>query len=139
MAESISYYVESPATLQSCCAAKYDFIQSNIMHGYRYVSVIRDDLTFEVLNLFPDYTYPGKIVRVDIVVDGAATEDKVCTVEIELHTTGGVFEGANYAFFRLISEIGTYKDVYLNPLNPPNNSILAGTFTLSKFAKAGLW
>ena len=69
------------------------------MHGHRYVSKIREDLTFNVLNLFPDYTYPGKIVRVDISVTGAANEDKVCRVEIELHTTGGVFEGGSFFSF----------------------------------------
>lgn len=60
-------------------------------------------------------------------------------VAIELHTVGGVFDGAAYASFRLISEIGTYTDQYLHPTNPPNNSRLSGAFTLSKHAKAGLW
>ena len=87
----------------------------------------------------PDYTYPGKIVRVGISVSGAPLLDKSCHVEIELHTLGGVFEGAQYAFFRLFSDIGTYVDVYLNPTNPPNNSILSNTFTISRYAKAGFW
>ena len=109
------------------------------MQGYRYISVIRHDLTFQVLNLMPDYTYPGKIVRMSISVNGQPEDDKECTVEIELHTLGGVFDGAQHAYFRLFSEIGTYLDKYLYPTNAPNNSILSGTFTISRYAKAGLW
>ena len=139
MAESISYYVENPARLQACCPEKFAFIRDRIMHGYRYVSRVRRDLTFQVLNLMPDYTYPGKIVRVSISVEGAPTADKRCHVEIELHTLGGIFDGAQWARFRLFSEIGTWMDVYLNPTNPPHNSILSGTFTISRYAKAGLW
>lgn len=139
MAESISYYVENPRRLQACCADKFAFLRDRIFSGYRYVSRVRPDLTFQVLNLMPDYTYPGKIVRVAITVSGAPTADKLCAVEISLHTLGGVFEGAQYAYFRLFSDIGTYLDVYLNPTNPPNNSVLGGTFTISRFAKAGFW
>ena len=39
----------------------------------------------------------------------------------------------------MVSQIGTYMDIYLYPQNPPHNSILMNTFTLSKHAKAGLW
>ena len=139
MAESIAYYVESPSALLACCPEKHAFIRDRIMHGYRYISLVRPDLTFQVLNLMPDYTYPGKIIRVSITVVGAPTDDKVCTVEVELHTLGGVFEGADYAYFRLHSEIGTYHDQYLYPVDGSNNGILSGTFTMSKHAKAGLW
>jgi len=139
MAESISYYVENPAKLTACCQAKFQFIRDRIMHGYRYVSKIRDDLTFQVFNLFPDFVYPGKIIRVDITVSGAPTEDKLCTVEILLNAQPGVFDGAQHAYFRLFSEIGTYFDQYLMPTNSPDNSILSGSFTISKYAKAGLW
>ena len=40
------------------------------MHGTRYISRIRPDLTFEVYNLYPDVVYPGRIIRVDIQVEG---------------------------------------------------------------------
>ena len=33
-----------------------------------YISRIREDLTFEVLNLYPDYDYPGKIKSVSTKV-----------------------------------------------------------------------
>ena len=38
MAESISYYVENPMKLKTCCIEKYEFIRDRIMHGYRYGS-----------------------------------------------------------------------------------------------------
>ena len=41
---------------------KYEFIRGRIMSGTRYIAKIRDDLTFTVYNLFPDYFYPGKII-----------------------------------------------------------------------------
>ena len=131
--------MENPRRLQACCPLKFAFIRDRIMSGHRYISRVRPDLTFQVLNLMPDYTYPGKIVRVSIRVTGAPLQDKSCFVEIELHTLGGVFEGAQHAVFRLFSEIGTYTDVYLYPTNPPNNSILSNTVSLSRYAKAGLW
>ena len=59
MAESISYYIVNPDKLRSRSPAKYEFIQNRIMHGTRYISKIREDLTFEVYNLYPDYVYPG--------------------------------------------------------------------------------
>jgi surface protein len=138
MAESISYYVENPAHIQACCLAKYEFVRDRIMSGYRYISQVREDLQFEVLNLWPDYTYPGKIVAVNITVDGLPEEDKYCSVAIQLHNVDGVFDGAQHAFFRIFSEIGTYDDVYLYPTDA-NMSMLSGGFELSKHAKAGLW
>ena len=86
MAESISYYIVNPNKLRSRSPAKYEFIQNRVMHGTRYISKIREDLTFEVYNLYPDYIYPGKIVRIDITVEGKPEEDKLVTVEIQTHT-----------------------------------------------------
>ena len=71
MAESISYYIVNPDKLRSRSPAKYEFIQNRVMHGTRYISKIREDLTFQVYNLYPDYVYPGRIIRVDIQVEGA--------------------------------------------------------------------
>ena len=80
MAESVSFYVENPYRLMACCNSKYVFIRDRIMHGYRYISRVRESLTFQVFNLFPDFVYPGKINRVDIIVTGTPYEDKDCTV-----------------------------------------------------------
>lgn len=86
MAESIAYYIVTPDKLRSRSPAKYEFVQNRIMHGTRYISRIREDLTFVVYNLYPDYVYPGQIVRVDVTVEGEPEEDKQVMIEIETHT-----------------------------------------------------
>ncbi|MCJ8346498.1 hypothetical protein MJH12_13220, partial [bacterium] len=138
MAESISYFIVNPDKLKSRAINKYNFIKNRIMHGDHYVSKLRSDLTFEVLNLFPDYDYPGKISAVDIKVTGAPKEDKEVTIQIELNTMNKVFSGAKYAYTRVFSNIGTFQDLYLYPVNK-SGSILKGSFKLSKQAKDGFW
>ena len=142
MAESIAYFVVNPDKLRSRSPGKYEFIRDRIMQGNIYISRIREDLTFEVYNLYPDYVYPGKIRRVDIEVTGGPEEDKNVSVEIELHALDGELEGAVYAFTRIFSEIGTFKDLYLYPVGLPRGTpgtVLSGSFKLGKYAKAGYW
>ena len=90
MAESISFYITNPDKLLFRAPAKYEFIQNRVMHGTRYISKIREDLTFQVYNLYPDYIYPGRIKSIDIRVEGAPEEDKQITIDIEIHTEGGL-------------------------------------------------
>ena len=71
MAESIAYYIENPQVLLTHAPAKYDFIRDRVMHGARYVASIPEELTFEVLNLFPDYVYPGKVIGTEVTCAGA--------------------------------------------------------------------
>ncbi len=104
MAESIAYYIVTPDKLRSRSPAKYEFVQNRIMHGTRYISLIREDLTFVVYNLYPDYVYPGEVVRVDVTVEGEPESSKRVEIEIETHTeseldysTGGV------AYFQLLN------------------------------------
>ena len=142
MAESIAYFVINPDKLRSRSPGKYEFVRDRIMQGSFYISEIREDLTFEVYNLYPDYVYPGKIRRVDIEVTGAPEEDKKVRIEIELHALDGELEGAVHAFTRIFSEIGTFTDLYLYPVGVPRGqtgTVLSGSFTLSKYAKAGYW
>jgi hypothetical protein len=138
MAESLAYYVLDPALLQSRSPAKYTFLRDRVMHGDRYLSTLPANLTFEVLNLHPDYTYPGKIRQVDVRVEGAPDQDKLVTVELALNTARNVFAGASAAYFRLYSPIGTYVDVWLYKVDD-EGSKLRGEFTLNKYAKSGLW
>ncbi|MBI2893199.1 MAG: hypothetical protein HYY06_06570 [Deltaproteobacteria bacterium] len=138
MAESLSYFILDPGALQSRSLPKYEFIRDRIMHGDRYVQTVREDLTFQVLNLYPDYAYPGKIRRVDVCVEGEPEADKTVTVEIELHTMEGVLDGASNAFLRLSSEANTHTDMYLSPANE-RGSVLRGAKRLSRYSKAGLW
>ncbi len=142
MAESVAYFVVNPDKLRSRSPGKYEFVRDRIMQGNIYISRIREDLTFEVYNLYPDYVYPGKIRRVDIEVTGGPEEDKNVRIEIELHALDGELEGAVRAYTRIFSEIGTFTDLYLYPVGVPRgtpSTVLEGRFKLSKYAKAGYW
>lgn len=144
MAESIAYFIVNPDKLKSRAIGKYEFVRDRIMQGNIYISTIREDLTFQVYNLFPDYVFPGKIRRVDIAVEGTPEEDKTVHVEIELHAVDEVLEGAEFALTRILSEIGTFVDLYLYPVDEngrelTQSTVLKGSFTLSKHAKTGYW
>ncbi len=147
MAESISYFIVNPDLLKSRAIRKYEFVRDRIMQGNIYISQINENFTFQVYNLFPDYVFPGKIKRLDISVNGMPELDKTVTIEIELHALNVDLEGAKLAYLRVFSEIGTYKDIYLYPVDENGfqlsdgelSTILQGSFTLSKFAKAGFW
>ena len=144
MAETISYFIIEPDKLRSRSVAKYEFVRDRIMQGNLYLTQIREDLTFPVYNLFPDYVFPGKVRRVDITVTGGPQEDKEFRIEIELHALDRVLEGAASADARVNSSIGTYFDLDLDPVDENGNpveasTILVGTETLSKYSKAGYW
>ena len=138
MAESLSYFVLNPDALRSRSLPKFEFVRDRVMQGDRYISKIPTALSFEVLNLFPDYDFPGKIKRVDVTATGKSDQDKVVAVEIELNVVNNVFAGAKNANLRLFSEIGSFVDLWLYPTNA-SGSILRGEATFSKYAKAGLW
>ena len=142
MAESVAFFVINPDKLQSRAIGKYEFVRDRIMQGNIYISQIREDLTFEVYNLYPDYVFPGKIRRVEIRVTGAAEEDKTVWIEVELHALDKVLEGAERVYTRIMSDVGTFKDVFLYPngvFKGKPDTVLSGGFTLSKYAKAGYW
>ncbi len=143
MAESISFYVVNPDKLRSRAPAKYEFIQNRVMHGTRYISQIRSDLTFEVYNLYPDIVYPGRIIRVDIQVDGQPEEDKEITIELELHREND-FDTAQAFPLRVFSEKGSFFDVWLDPIDSNGRRVNAGYIlrghkALSKHAAKGYW
>ena len=143
MAESISYYIVNPDKLRSHAPAKYQFIQDRIMHGTRYISQIRKDLTFEVYNLYPDYVYPGRIIRVDIQVSGEPEADKQITIELEIHNTGDL-DTARGTYLRIFSEKGTFFDMWLSAIGPNGERIdaghiLRGTTKFSRYRANGYW
>ncbi len=138
MAESLAAYVLDPALLQSRSPSKFDFIRANIMQGSSYVSSIRDDLKFDVYNLFPDYDYPGKLQRVSVVVDGAPNEDKTVTIELVVEHIDGRQDDAAMAYLHMYSNGRTCKDLWLFP-KVGDPTVLTGTFQLSKYAKGGYW
>ena len=147
MAESVAYYVKDPDKLRSRALEKYEFIRDRIMNGTRYISKIPDHLTFEVLNLNPDYDYPGKIKRLEVKVIGAPNEDKVVSAEIELNHVDGMEDGASAAITRISSphfkdtdgkDQSQFYDMWLGPVDG-NDHLLRGEITISKFSKAGYW
>ena len=144
MAESISFYIVNPDKLRSRSPAKYEFIQNRVMHGTRYISKIREDLTFEVYNLYPDYVYPGRITHVNIQVEGDPEEDKQITVEIEIHGESDL-DAAQSAYIRVFSDKGTFFDLaWMSPVDAngmpvASGHILRGQSTLSKYAADGYW
>ena len=143
MAESISFYIVDPDKLRSRSPAKYEFIQNRVMHGTRYISKIREDLTFQVYNLWPDYVYPGRIIGIDIQVRGAPEEDKHVTVILQLHGESE-FDTAARGYTELYSEKGIRKSIGFFPIDEhgewvPASHVLKGEFTLSKYAPNGYW
>jgi hypothetical protein len=142
IAESIAYYLTNPDALLSVSVRKYEFVRDRIMHGTRYVAQIREDLTFTVYNLFPDYTYPGKVTKIEVNVVGGSEEDKVVTIRASLNsdTKDPTIDGASDAYVRFASSIGTIHDIRLNPENGQSqDSVLIGTTTFSKLEKSGYW
>jgi hypothetical protein len=145
-AESISAFLLNPDLLRSRALPKYEFIRDRLMQGSLYISKIREDLTFEVFNLYPDYTYPGKIKSIDIRVEGGAKEDKRITFRISLHVSEncdsvknpGCFQGASRGGFRVFSRVNTFYDVGLFPVTPAGD-VLEGVLTIGKHAAAGWW
>lgn len=138
MAESVAYYILMPDRLESRSEGKYNFIRNYIMNGEIYMAQIREDLTFEVYNLYPDYAFPGRMVGLDIEVEGEGKEDKLLTVTAQLDTQGKEEFGADKAFLRIHSEAGTFYDMYLQPLDG-DTSVLQGTLKMSKNAARGYW
>ncbi len=143
MAESISYYIVNPDKLRSRSPAKYEFVRNRVMHGTRYISRIRPDLTFEVYNLYPDVVYPGRIIRVDIQVEGEPEADKKITIEFELHTESSL-DAATSTWVRIYSQKGTWFDISMRPIDSLGNRIesghiLRGTKTISKHSAHGYW
>ncbi len=146
MAVCIVYYLNNPEKLRNVAPEKYEFIQNRIMHGVRYMSSIPEHLTFEVLNLYPEYDFQGKIRRMHVSVDGAPDEDKTLTVWIELNPGNGILADASEAYIELASpQFDNTADnkqsqivgLYLYP--DETGKILRGSTTVSKYAKNGLW
>ena len=144
MAESIAYYIVTPDKLRSRSPAKYEFIQNRIMHGTRYISIIREDLTFVVYNLYPDYVYPGEVVRVDVTVKGEPEEYKTVEIEIETHTENELdYSIGGVVVFQLLDrdlegdEKGHRRFVVrLRPVGAKQSTILRGHINVpSSYAK----
>lgn len=147
MAESVAFYLKDPEALQARSINKFNFIRDRIMHGTRYISSIPDYLTFEVLNLWPDYDYPGKIKSVNIEVTGAPEEDKVVKMDIELFDMEGYQDEASGAYTRITSptfydkkgdKYSQFVDISLSPVDGDGHH-LYGEVSIGKYSKKGHW
>ena len=138
LAETFADYITNPNKVRNVSPEKYEFIRRNIMHGSEYVLSIREDLRFEVLNLFPDYDYPGKIRGLSVTARGAPDENKRVTIEIELNNVEGYNDGAHWALTRLRSKSGLFRDMYMYPVSGDKHR-LRGTVTIPKHTESGYW
>jgi len=143
-AESIAAFVKNPDILKARSIAKYNFLRDTVMLSNSYVSIIRPDLTFTVLNLYPSYDYPGKIKRVATTVAGAAEADKSLTVEIEITPFAANSNPVKNIFARINSPVSanapnaTYFEMQFDPVNK-EGTIFRGTKILSKYIRSGYW
>jgi hypothetical protein len=143
-AETLADFVKNPDIVKARSTAKYNFIRDMVMHSNSYVSIIRPDLTFTVLNLYPSYEYPGKIKRITTSVTGDADEDKTLTIEFEITPFSANADPATAIRARIFSPVSeaapvaVWFDMYFNAANAAN-TIFRGTQTLSKHLRAGFW
>ena len=143
-AESIASFVKNPDILKARSIAKYNFLRDTVMLSNSYVSIIRPDLTFTVLNLYPSYDYPGKIKRIATTVTGDAEADKNLTVEIEITPFGANSNPAQAISARINSSVSVaapvavYFDMWFSPVNK-ECTIFRGTQVLSKHIRSGYW
>ncbi|MDB0043200.1 thrombospondin type 3 repeat-containing protein [Flavobacteriaceae bacterium] len=141
MAESIAFYLTNPDKLLNVSVKKYEFIRDRVMHGTRYIAQIREDLTFTVYNLFPDYTFPGKVTGIEIEVTGEPDEEKIVKFTATLNSENYPYDAASRAYIRFVSSIGTIHDIRLDTKQNGEavDTVLTGSSTWNKYEKAGYW
>ena len=143
-AESVAAFVNDPDILKARSIAKYNFLRDNVMFSNSYVSIIRPDLTFVVLNLYPSYDYPGKIRRISTTVTGAPNEDKDVYVEIEIQPLRSDQTPANDIVGRMFAPkskeapLTVFKDFVIGPINKAG-TIFGGHVKFSKHTHSGYW
>ena len=143
-AETVAFFVNNPDALKARSMEKYTFIRDTVMLSNSYVSIIRPDLTFTVLNLFPNYEYPGKITRISTQVTGDATADKTVTVEVEITPFSAnsnpvvLLQGRMLGPVTPEAPVAPYVDLTLTPVEN-SRTIFRGSVTLTKFARSGYW
>ena len=135
-AETVSYYIYQPDKVRTVAPDKYAFVR-DVINGYEYVVLVDERFTFQVFNLEPDVTFPGKIIGVDIDVIKRETGDN--RVMARLHLSKKFGGGAERAYVRIISPVNTtYVDVYFYPENG-NKYLLLADFDIVKSAARGYW
>jgi hypothetical protein len=150
MAESLATYIVNSALLQSRAPDKYKFLKDRIFKGDRFVTVVRQDLTFGVFDLHPDYTAPGAVKTLDIKLRKTATGDKEVDARMELFGDGGPFPGARQCVIELMPPSGNVAQRNFLSFMPTradgtytdkvNGTVLKGYASLfSRYAEGGYW
>lgn len=134
-AESLSYYVYQPDHMRTIAPAKYAFV-NEVVDGYEYVTLVDEQFTFQVFNLEPDLTFPGKIVAIDVTVARSITGEN--RVDATLHLSPRYGDGAASASARLTSPADTIRDIFFAPLAGDPYTLIA-SFTLDPSVASGYW
>jgi hypothetical protein len=143
-AEAFGNFMFNPDLVRFKAPKKYEFLRDRLMQGTVYISKIREDLTFPVLNLYPDQSYPGSIKKVDLSVKGAANQDKELTVRIEVETSNcasknaGCFSAVRDGKILASSRfLGPYDNELGIILTAVSGNVLEGKIPVSKYKPAG--
>ena len=134
-AETVSYYIYNPDKVRNIAPTKYNFVH-NVINGYEYVILVDEKYTFQVFNLEPDLTFPGKIVGVDIEVTKLPNDDNEVRATISLSSKYG--GGAAHASTRIMSPQKTLIDIGFDPLDG-NRYKLQAKFIINKKMASGYW
>jgi len=146
-ADSMASFMLQPDLIRSVAPKKYEFIKNNLMQGSRYISKIREDLTFEVFNLYPDYTYPGNISALKVEITGAGEDNKLLNIRVEVaqaDCASGAKNCPDEVMSGTIRIIGPYTDTPYPQqlgfgLGKVGRNVLEGGAPISKYAAAGWW
>jgi hypothetical protein len=150
MAESLSTYIVNSALLQSRAVDKYKFLRDRIFKGDRFLTVVRQDLTFGVFDLHPDYTMPGAVKTLDIKVRKTPTGEKLAEARIEIFGDAGASPGAKQCVIELMPPSGNAAKRQYHRLRPVmadgtanfsvNATVLKNTgIPFSQYAEGGYW
>jgi hypothetical protein len=111
---------------------------------------VRQDLTFGVFDLHPDYTMPGAVKTLDIKLRKTATGDKEVDARMELFGDDGLSPGARQCLIELLPPSGNVaRRNFLNFMptradgtynDKVNGTVLKGYAALfSQYAEGGYW
>ena len=140
MAESMAYYIIDDAALKARAPKKYEFLEKYVFNSTKYVNEVREDLTFEVYNLWPDYDYPGMITKVEITSNSGPYDNKLYEITLTLNHIEGFQDGCTGAWMRVccLDSVDKYVDVGLSPVDG-NQHLLRGYFEITNVTQSGYW
>lgn len=143
-ATSVALYIVSPEELRFRSSRRFEFLKLYVMHGLRYSRQFREDLKFPVLNLRPDFSYPGKVIAAEAIVSGSPTEDKKVRLILTLEGSDPLEHGATYASITLVHQVTKSKITLGANARRPDpryaaSLVLEGENQISKYAKSGYY